>query len=302
MSKELQFPGAWRLRRFAARLGLGGKDARRLARAERKGRWDDLDDYDLDTYDGPVYLVHSYGKVGSTTVFRSLRAIDAEPVYDIHFISKSGLDRSEAEHREVQQFPMHLRAGRILNEKVNSERQKVFAVTLVREPVARAVSDIFQNPSFYEGVRNDKGEWNKTRILENATQALDRQMNYVKMWFRDEIEEYYGIDCAEIPFDADRGWSIEKNDRVNLLVIRLEDLNREGPAALADWLGHKEPVPLVMANVRGQSQEAAVYAEVKNEFKIAEEKLREVYGDPLFRNFYGEKEIEERLIPRWKAD
>jgi hypothetical protein len=95
-------------------------------------------------------VVHQMSKVGSQTVVASLHeALPHHAIYHTHFISQQGLGWLEEFVRDrwgSTHIPMHLWHGLFIREMLHSgegtERLKI--VTLVRDPVARNISEFFQ--------------------------------------------------------------------------------------------------------------------------------------------------------------
>jgi len=90
--------------------------------------------------------MYQMGKVGSTTVTEALRAsIDPRRVLQVHFLSDR-LSSMVRTHRRagVRPLPYHLYLGRATREILRRRSQwPCLVVSMVRDPIARMVSDLF---------------------------------------------------------------------------------------------------------------------------------------------------------------
>jgi len=160
-------------------------------------------------------------------------------------------------------------------------------VTLVRDPVARAVSDLFQHLSLYR-------EEAPGGPLRPDSQALQ----YPGEWTREELLPLTGIDILEEPFDAQEGFSICHKGRFSLLVVRYEDLDRVFGKAMEAFTG----VGGWRLGERNRSSGKAYgreYGRFREELKLPKEELERVYGSAYARHFYTPEEL-VRFRERWR--
>lgn len=101
-------------------------------------------------------LVFQMGKVGSSSVFESLKYLGLKnPIFHIHYLSPSGIEH--VERSNSGQTPRHILESRYLRNVLEKGHpgQKWKIVSLVREPITRNISAFFQNidqwyPNFYQ--------------------------------------------------------------------------------------------------------------------------------------------------------
>ena len=94
-------------------------------------------------------VVYQMGKVGSTTVYYSLKKqLPLTPVFHVHCLSENTLKEQEKSYYKIGKTPRdvkHLRQGKFLNEQLNKFANINWKiVTLVREPIIREISIFFQ--------------------------------------------------------------------------------------------------------------------------------------------------------------
>ena len=246
------------------------------------------------------------GKVGSSSVYQSLRSLDPpRPVHQVHLLND--LDALEGQVRMRYPNPVQTLAqiekGRTLRRVIERSRGTTWQViTLVRDPVQRNVSAFFQNlteviPDVYE--RHARGEMSVAEITSAFLERYDH--NAPLAWFETQLQPVFGIDVFASPFDTSRGCAIYEAEHARLLLIRVEDLSTCGPTAIADFLG-LDKFELVTANIGREKRYHGLYAEFEAEVHLPESYLTRMYDGRVARHFYTDAEI-DAFQARWaKSD
>lgn len=253
---------------------------------------------------GPPVLVYQMGKVGSSTVFTSLLALDPPREVDhIHLLNN--LDAIEDSVRSAYPDPdetlAQIERGRKLRARVARGRDTQWPViTLVRDPVQRNVSAFFQNltevvPDAY--ARHARGELAATDLRDAFLERYDH--NAPLAWFQTQLEPVFGIDVFSTPFDTARGYATYESPMARLLLIRLEDLGTCGAPAIRDFL-QLDRFELLRANTGSEKEYADLYAEFEHRIDLPESYLARMYDSQLARHFYDDAEI-AGFRRRWTA-
>ncbi len=87
-------------------------------------------------------LIYQMGKVGSTSVQRSLYDAGVGPLH-VHYIH-ADLSHMERFTETEKDFPLHFYIGRVLRYYLAITSHRLKIITLVRDPIARFVSAQFQ--------------------------------------------------------------------------------------------------------------------------------------------------------------
>lgn len=257
-----------------------------------------------------AFLVYQMGKVGSSTVYASLRRADLPgPLYKVHYLSDAGLARGRARYAQLPvQVPVPYEETTEHVRRLLAERPELAwkVVSLVREPIARDVSAYVQmvdvlHPALVAGpvpaVR---------RIARAAGVqfiGFDERRSYLCEWFDEELRAVFGVDVFAQPFDHDAGCLRVRRGRLDLLVLRAEDLNRVGARVLSEFAG--VPVPLTPASSRSPDKLQAayvepVYREILRQVRVPEPVCRRVYRSRYARHFYTAAEI-DTFTARWSG-
>jgi hypothetical protein len=251
---------------------------------------------------GTPILIYQMGKVGSSSVYRTLlKTKFRSSVFHVHFLSDD-LFAHEQEH-----ISNGIRAGARYSTEhalrryiIASNKPRVKIITLVRDPVAVLVSDVFQNPHLFPNlISRDKARFrarNLSRAIESEV-LTERACDYVNGWFDRELKNVFGVDVYSCSFDKHRGFQIYPSPSAPTLLIRLEDLTPAGPNALSVFLGSTFPICLEKANERSGTLERSRYVAIKTA-KIDREVLERVYSGKLAQHFYTDEQI-HAFVQRW---
>ena len=242
-------------------------------------------------------LIYQMGKVGSTSMLRSIRRITINrPVFHVHTLRKDVLDDIERLYsgREIA-LGHHYYAGRYLSQKLcarNSEK-KWRVISLVREPIARNISAFFQNLDLYTRHPDLDGA-NPDEIVNVMIQDyLEKFPHDTPLkWFDREIKENLGVDVYSGSFPAEVGYKIYESDRADLLLIRCEDINKCAITAIKEFLGISR-IEIKNANVGSKKEYNEVYERFKNKIRLPKEYVDEMYSSQLARYFYSDEELRE---------
>ena len=252
-------------------------------------------------------IVYQTGKVGSTAIAASLRAASTElEIYHVHTLTQAGIDAREAiyqnivRHSDSTYFPRarHLLVSRYLRRRLaqrrgrsgSADKQRWKVITLVRDPVARHISSFFQTidheiPNFTQRYRDDPS------LLEQALTRFEQAPppDEALTWFDEEIQPALGIDVYAQPFPWAQGYAIHQTERLDLLILRLEDLPRVGSEALGNLLG--VDAPIVKANEAADKEYADAYRAFQERLALSAAYLEQAYSSKLAQHFYSPAEI-----------
>jgi hypothetical protein len=256
-----------------------------------------------------VHLVYQMGKVGSSTVHRSLRAAGVPALHKVHYLSDLGVARSQRLYAGLaRRVPVPHESGTAAVRRLLATGPDLTwkVVSLVREPIARDVSAYVQMVDVLhpELVAGDTPQVARiARAARAQFLAFDENRNYTCRWFDDELGQVFGIDVFAHSFDPAAGAQRLRAGRLDLLLMRMEDLDRVGSAALSEFIGR--PVPLVRHSSRAPDKLQAayqepVYRQILRQVRVPEPVCQRVYASRYARHFYSAAEL-DRFTQRWAA-
>jgi len=270
-------------------------------------------------------LIYTVGKVGSSTVADSLSAHGVgASLYHLHWLTPERLAHDEAiqraasaRHRgtplEAHFRPRYVWRGQYLCERVRRPppgggRWKI--VTLVRDPLARNVSSFFQNLPLLDydyrarlaARSEDEVVGELLALFESAYLApagvTDRDGDPLT-WFDDELARVFDVDVYAQPFPTAQGYARYGSERADVLLLRLEDLDRCARTAFGEFLG-LQGFALRHQQVAEEKAYASLYRRFRAALRVPEPQLDRIYGSRYGQHFYTDAE-RAGFRSRWRG-
>jgi hypothetical protein len=255
----------------------------------------------------PTLLIHTMGKVGSSTLTDFLRGTGIENDYSIirpTWVSDAGVRYLEDMENEGfggwENFPDGVKAmiarcdvERKLLQGIKNFKVKPKVITLIRDPVAIDVSNFFHNFKWWPKELLELCEDQQAGYMEQLERHF---LNFKRhdmplVWFDTEFEDIFHIDVLSSEFPVDQGYKIYEGDYADVLLMRLESLNACVAKALVEFLGIEE-VNLVNTNVAEKKWYGSIYEEFKKTVALPEDYLNTMYDWTYARHFYSMEELE----------
>lgn len=256
--------------------------------------------------DNPV-IVFQMGKVGSTAIVDELRMRSPDtPVFHVHFLSNAGID--DAKNRLAQLMRGHNAnewclyesdfVRNYLDEHLSDRTIKI--VTLVREPISRNISSYFYNiqkyvPKFNSNRFNDASYMSE--LLHKYLEVFVEH-DYVLEWFDTEFKSVFEMDLLKSEFDIEKGYSIIKDNGIEVLVLKLEKLKENASIAFREFMGI-EDFRLKKVNTSGEQPYYDIYKSFLGNINLPADYIDKMYESAYMKHFYGEEEIIQ-FRQRWE--
>lgn len=249
-------------------------------------------------------IIHQMGKVGLSTVYETIKSLNLNyAVYHLHWLSQDGIKRAFKyfKNTESGKVPMHIRRSSILQKYIDFNHDKLKIISITREPISRFISDFFQNihynyPSLITEGQLDNNIINK--LLFEKFETLDLNNDYTLNWFDDEFLKSYNVDIYSYPFDKDLGYTIIKNNNIEILIIRMEDINKNLNIALKEFLNVGYDIMIINTNIGNEKEFAHNQNFLKTNLKIPKCILESILETKYFKHFYND-EAKQKVIEKW---
>ena len=268
----------------------------------------------------PPLIVHQMGKVGSSSVTRSLRAAKIDRhIYHTHFLRPALIDKFEKQRRNhlgtgreggLKHIWQYQHLSKQLKRGLKGRRWKI--ITLVRDPIARNLSDFFEHlellpvaPGQPLKVRSEAHNYELT-IDNNNLEGLvelffDRYDHDTPLTFFDqEFKGVFKIDLFASDFPTSKGYQVYREKEVDLLLIRLENLNTCFSEAVKAFL-NIDNLPLIQANTSAKKDFATLYQMFKDTIHFPESYLEKMYSSRFARHFYSDLERAQFKV-KWSGN
>src|SRR5690606_11691670 len=240
--------------------------------------------------DQTIILVYSMGKVGSSSVYHSLRLkLPYASIFHVHFLSDHWLN--ERLPNADSFFHDNIKLGKRIREFIARHSNcRLKVITLVREPVMRDLSGLFENwVAHFDKADEDVG------VVLSKMQAHTHE--YSLNWFDTEFRNFMNFDIYKTPFDRERGYSIYRLEGADILCIRVEDLDRVASQAFYEFMSLRGFM-VVHKNRADQKDRSQLYRLVKEQYVAEKGKLASLYSSKYVRHFYTQKEIDD-FFRKW---
>jgi len=261
-------------------------------------------------YNQPPVLIYQMGKVGSKTVRDSLQALKLDRrVFHVHFLAPERVREMERERRKYLGTPKahllkHVWQYEYLNRQLaggfNGKQWKV--VTLTREPIGRNLSTFFENleiePMDEGRCYNIQSDYYGFQLEVNEEDLSELQRQFFKnirhdsplVFFDNELKRMLGVDVYASGFPTTQGYKIYEAPHVDVLLVRLENLNACAQEAFREFLGI-EQLRLINTNIGSKKPHGSLYQKFVETITLPAAYVDQMYTSKYVRHFYTADEI-----------
>jgi hypothetical protein len=245
-------------------------------------------------------------KTGSISVFNTLRSLKgAEMLFHAHFLSDGDFKQfQENIQKNINDRDSTKALDKIISIRSfmkTSKNKQWKIVTLVRDPIQRDLSHFFYSlPKEFPNL-NYKADLNTSlfRWLKNLFyHKQDSYYELISTWFDHQIKKVFGIDVYDYSFPTENGYTIIKGERAEVLIIRLEDLNRCCKEAFREFFKIDDCV-LINDNLAKEKIYASLYDKFQKRINFPEKFIEKMYSVKYIKHFYSEREI-NRFKKKWR--
>jgi hypothetical protein len=90
-------------------------------------------------------LIYQMGKVGSTSISKSLELFGYSSVFHIHRLNPEHIDHVRENFLTRNLEPSSFRIGKLLYRYIIEKKRHIKVITLIRDPISRNISGFFEN-------------------------------------------------------------------------------------------------------------------------------------------------------------
>jgi hypothetical protein len=261
-------------------------------------------------YAKPPLLIYQMGKVGSKTVRSSLRPLELDrSIYHVHYLSLDRVNELESERKQYlgtdkEHLLKHVWQYQYLRRQIANgfDGKRCQVITLTREPVGRNVATFFENLEVaplaqqdHYAIRSDYYDFELVLDIGNidplAEIFFERMNHDTPLTFFDrELKGVLGVDVFASQFPRSKGYQIYRNERTEVLLIRLEDLNECARDAFREFLGIAD-LGLINTNIGSEKEYASLYRTFKEAIVLPQAYVHRMYTSDYAQHFYSPAEI-----------
>lgn len=227
-------------------------------------------------------LVFTPGRVGSNSIYQSLRNAGNFAIHLHHLADKAGRQRY---------YPGT--TAWTFRHVIRSDRHAK-VVTLIRDPIAALISEYFSKL----GVRQREMSMTKLNDVFRLHYFEEGRILQMLDWYEHEYAGGLGLDIWSLPFDADRQYGRYTTDKYDVLLLRSELSDGEKSSLIAELLGvSRFEIQRVRTAENRHYYER--YREFKRQLRLADEHLDLVYESRVARKFLGDAERQDQR-EKWR--
>jgi len=230
-----------------------------------------------------LVVVHSIGKVGSYSIYKSIQAIGPIDVLHTHQLNQDTITDFVKKHGT----PGHIKDSLYFLNEIPLD-VPVKLITPVREPVARNISAFFENLKVF-GFNPPYEEIDVDVLLNGFMERYPHDLP--STWFDDQYEKPLGIDVFSHSFGLGEEGTVITSGRFEVLLLRLEDSNKVWEERIRAFLGLTD-FKLKSLNVGDGKDYGGVYGTFKSRLALPVAFLDQMYSTTFARHFYSDEEIE----------
>lgn len=240
-----------------------------------------------------IFITYTMGKVGSSSIESALKdRIFYNKIFHTHFLSSEGLKKHKEFNKTNSGYTL---ASKIELEIKKNPHKRIKYITLVRDPIARDISDLFEN--YYRYIPEQKEGGIDYTKMQQFFENFDHE--YGLRWLDEELNVYLNIDIYNYPFEKSKGYQIIRTDKYDLLIFKLEKLKETFTEAMDEFTKIKDWSLKANVNTAEDKFYSDIYNKFKSEVEIKSDIKQKVYNSKFFNHFYSENE-KEKMIGKWK--
>lgn len=255
----------------------------------------------LDFKNKKPIIILTPGKTGSSSVYYTLKkSIGIYNVFHIHYFTPSSIDNAKQNHliSDRKSVPLHLIVSELLLNKIKNYNGTLKIITILREPISRSISSFFQNIDFYmNSIEYPNLIINESKSIKIIEKLISSSVDEINNWINTEIKENFNIDIYKSDFTENK-FIIYKNGKIELLLLRVEDLNNVFENATKEFLNLNKGLSLMNYNIGSKKYYSSQYKSIQNKIRINDEIIDKIFSSKYILHFY--KNDINQLIKNYK--
>ena len=246
----------------------------------------------------PPVLVFTMAKVGSLSIYNSLKTQTSIPCFHIHTLNAEEDNLNIKECLSKGLYPdSRSPISFILNNMVVPQKP-IKIISLFRDPIERNISAFFDAFELYVGIPPHEHKGDIQFLIDCYFNKLPH--NYACNWFDNQFKRDTGIDVYHYNFDSAKGFKILKKENIEVLIMNSAIPNDEKEQLIKDFLSlnHFE---LNNTNVTSSKLSGKLYESFKTSIQFEKEHLDLLLNSAYAQHFLSKDEINASYL-KWLKD
>ncbi len=240
-------------------------------------------------------LVFTMAKVGSSSVYNSLKKQSNIPSFHVHTLSVAEEMQAKALCKEKGVYPNSRSPVPILHTYVFEKQRKYKVISLFRNPIERNLSAFFDAFELYMGMPPHRFKGSFQDLERAFHKNLDH--SYCKDWFDSQFKNGTGIDVYDFDFDSQKGYKTLSSNQTDVMLLK-NDLDDTLKSKLIGNFCSIENFKLNNVNITSTKKGAKLYADFKSHIRFSKAYLEEQLESKYMNHFFTEEE-KKVLYKKW---
>lgn len=252
-----------------------------------------------DTQAKPPVLIHTMGKVASSTVYEALKREGQFDVYHTHFLNPAALKNFRLRERGFGRLndPPHIKdALRFRKSVLRDPASHTRVITLIRDPLARNISAFFNNFAIKLNTSNIEDKEIK-KLQQKFMKTYPHNIPFI--WFDREFKKVFGLDVMKFDFCRQAGFATYRIDNTEFVLMKVELPDQRKKKIVEAFLGCND-LDWRSENVGQEKPYAPVYKRFKDKITFSDEEIDRIYKSDFMKHFYTSEE-RNAFIQQWSA-
>lgn len=240
-------------------------------------------------------LVLTMAKVGSSSVYYSIKKSSKIPVFHIHGLDEEEVLEGVKSCRENGIYPGRRSPIPLINREIIAKNRPYKIISLFRNPIERNISAFFDVFELRVGIPPDLYKGGIHELEKLYHKHIDH--SYVLDWFDIHFFEGTGIDIYKEPFDIKEKSKKYTIDGLEILVLdsAVQDSIKE--RLIGEFSGIRD-FKLTNKNITEQSRASDLYTKFKEHVRFSEAYLNSLLDSKYAVHFFSVEE-RETLFNKW---
>ena len=243
-------------------------------------------------------LVFTMAKVGSSSVYHSIKKQTNIPCFHIHSLSIEEALHAKTVCKEKGIYPGSRTPVFLLQKQLLEQQRRYKVISLFRNPIERNISAFFEAFEIFMGVPAYLYKGSFEEMEAAFYKNIDH--SYCKEWFDKHFKTGTGIDVYKHDFNKEKGYISLQNDLTDVLLLK-SNLNDSVKAKLIGDFCGIEHFKINNVNITGAKKEAMLYCDFKSHIRFSQSYLESQLESKYMRHFFTTAE-KEALYVKWMRD
>lgn len=240
-------------------------------------------------------LVFTMAKVGSSSVYNSVKKASEIPAFHIHTLNEREVRDDHQLCFDCGIYPNSRSPVPFIRRDIFERNRPYKVISLFRNPIDRNLSAFFDAFRLMMGMAATDYEG----TMEDLVNAFYDRFNhdYPIRWYQQQFLYGVGVNVYEHSFDTTAGYSVIEEGHCSVLLMNSAVDDTLKSSLIADFL-NLPSFQLNNANIRAASKEAKLYHQFKSHISLDEAYLGRMLDNQYFEHFFS-KEDKAQTLQKW---